>query len=113
MAIALGNHILVEVPKLSKKSKGGIILDTSTINRENEAMNVGKILSCGSKAFEDYEIKPKAGDLVFFIAYAGCKIPTTKDANVRLIYDEHCRAIVEEGDLDGMEIEFEKPLEVK
>jgi co-chaperonin GroES (HSP10) len=111
MAVALGTHLIVEVPKLSKKSKGGIILSEDTLNRETQALNVGKIKSMGEHCFSNYQIKPNVGDLVFFIAYAGDRIPTTKDHNIRLIYDEHCRGIVEPGDLDGMEIDFEQDLE--
>lgn len=108
MPIALGTHMLVEVPKLSKKSKGGIILDDSTINREQMGLNVGRVISLGEEAFRDRTVKPQVGDMVFFIAYAGDKIPSSKDSNIRLIYDEHCRAIVQEGDLDGMDISFEE-----
>ena len=51
----LGYHILIELLEVKKESKGGIILESSTVNMEQDAMQVGKVLKLGPICYKNHD----------------------------------------------------------
>lgn len=50
-----GYHILIELLEVKKESDGGIIMQSSDVNREQAAMPVGKVLKIGPQAYKNHE----------------------------------------------------------
>jgi len=50
----LGFYVLIEMIKVEATSAGGIILNTSEVNREQEATSIGYVRAIGPTAFAGY-----------------------------------------------------------
>ena len=50
-----GYNILVELLEVEEKTEGGIVLTSSTQNREQDAMPIGKVLKTGPLCYKNHE----------------------------------------------------------
>ena len=105
-----GYSVLVELYETHAKndngdavSEFGIILEQQTSRKEQESVQIAKViefgpsafsnLPCGSKKPEDWGVK--VGDYILFDSYCGRKIsPDPKDTR-RILTDQEVRAVVE------------------
>lgn len=67
----LFSRVLILVKKTEQKTKGGIILADSVVEREQYNKTFGVIIDMGESAFEECDVKPEIGDLVSFVRYGG------------------------------------------
>jgi len=74
----IGVRVLVEVEHVKEKTAGGILLTEDTRRTEQDLMTNGTLIKAGNIAFDDMcpdgGIRPKIGDHVFFVKYAGKEI---------------------------------------
>jgi len=105
-----GYSVLVELFKVNNtdddgllKSKGGILLDQNIAKKENESVQVAKVLEigpfayskldCGCNTARDWGVQ--VGDLVLFDSHCGRKVTTNTKDQRRLLTDQEIRAVVE------------------
>ena len=74
-----GWRLLVLPFKMKDKTKGGVVLAESTIERQQVASQCGLVLEMGPQCYTDKERYPtgpwcKKGDWVMFARYAGSRI---------------------------------------
>ena len=94
-----GWRILILPFKMSQKTKGGVILGESTLEKQQVASQCGNVLAVGPHAYEDKERFPngpwcKVGDWVMFARYAGSRIKI-EGGEVRLLNDDEILATIE------------------
>lgn len=92
-----GYRILVSLPPLVEKSKGGIILPDSLKDKEQTASIVGQVLKIGPDAYMDPDKYPNGpwcavGDWVVFRSYSGTRMKIG-EFEYRLINDDTVEAI--------------------
>ena len=93
-----GYRILIMMPIVEEKSKGGIIIPGKTSGLEQTASIVGKVITMGSDAYSDQDKFPsgpwcKPGDIVMFRAYSGTRFEIG-DREFRLINDDTVESLV-------------------
>ncbi len=105
-----GYSVLVELYKVNDSnedgvlmSKGGIALDQGVAKKENESVQIAKILDigpfayskleCGCNTAHDWGVQ--VGDLVLFDSHCGRKVTTDTKDQRRLLTDQEIRAVVE------------------
>lgn len=89
--------ILIEPDETEQTSAGGIVLATSTTEKEKMAQVRGKLVAVGGNAFSDWmEPLPKVGDSIWYAKYAGYVIKGKDGKEYRLANDKDCAAIVVE-----------------
>ena len=74
-----GWRILILPFKMNQKTKGGVILGESTLEKQQVASQCGNVLAVGPHAYKDQERFPdgpwcKVGDWIMFARYAGSRI---------------------------------------
>ena len=74
-----GWRILVLPFKMKEKTKGGLVLSESTLEKQQVASQCGLVLAMGSQCYKDKERYPegpwcKVNDWVMFARYAGSRI---------------------------------------
>lgn len=84
MIEAVGYRLLVKVEEIKDKSDGGIIVVTeSTRALEENAQQIGTVLSVGPDCWAEYPNKwAKVGDKIVFAKYAGRNIVDPETAEV-------------------------------
>ena len=95
-----GWRILVLPFKMNEKTKGGVILNESTLEKQQVGSQVGNVLAMGpesykGKRFENSGPWCKKGDWVVFARYAGSRIQI-EGGEVRLLNDDEVLATVED-----------------
>jgi len=105
-----GYSILVELYQVNStdadgvlKSKGGILLDQGVAKKENESVQIAKVLDIGPFAYSQLECGCKTaydwgvevGKYVLFDSHCGRKVTTDHKDLRRLLTDQEVRAIVE------------------
>ena len=95
-----GWRILVLPFKMNEKTKGGIIMNESTLERQQIASQCGNVLAMGSECYKDKERYPtgpwcKIGDWVIFARYAGSRI-NIEGGEVRLLNEDEILATVKD-----------------
>jgi len=105
-----GYSVLVELYRVNGadadgvlKSKGGIALDQGIAKKENESVQVAKVIGIGPFAFRGLECGcnsalewgVEVGDYVLFDSHCGRKVTTDDKDLRRLLTDQEVRAIVE------------------
>jgi len=95
-----GWRLLVLPFKMNEKTKGGVILNESTLERQQVASQCGNVLAMGSECYKDKERYPtgpwcKVGDWVVFARYAGSRI-NIEGGEVRLLNEDEVLATVED-----------------
>lgn len=87
--------ILIEPLEVEQTSAGGIVLASSTTDKEKMAQVRGKLIAVGGDAFSDWnEPVPKVGDSLWFSKYCGYVIKGTDGVEYRLANDKDVCAIV-------------------
>ena len=94
-----GWRLLVLPFKMKEKTKGGLVLAETTIERQQVASQVGLVLAMGPQCYKDKERYPegpwcKKGDWVVFARYAGSRIQID-GGEVRLLNDDEILATIE------------------
>ena len=94
-----GWRILILPFKMNQKTKGGVILGESTLEKQQVASQCGNVLAVGPHAYQDKERFPKGpwckvGDWIMFARYAGSRIKI-EGGEVRLLNDDEVLATIE------------------
>ena len=95
-----GWRMLVLPFRMNEKTKGGVLLGTETIDRQQVASQCGNVLAMGSDCYNDkdrFKDGPwcKVGDWVVFARYAGSRIEI-EGGEVRLLNDDEILATVQD-----------------
>ena len=93
-----GWRLLVLPFKMKDKTKGGIVLSESTLEKQQVASQCGLVLEMGSQCYQDKERYPegpwcKKGDWVMFARYAGSRIKI-EGGEIRLLNDDEILATI-------------------
>jgi chaperonin GroES len=93
-----GWRLIVLPFKMEEKTKGGIILNESTIEKQQVASQCGNVLAMGDACYTDKERYPngpwcKVGDWVIFARYAGSRI-NIEGGEIRLLNEDEILATV-------------------
>ena len=95
-----GWRILVLPFKMEEKTKGGLIMNETTLEKQQVGSQVGNVLAMGpetykGKRFENSGPWCKVGDWVVFARYAGSRIQI-EGGEVRLLNDDEVLATVKD-----------------
>jgi len=88
-----GYRILIVMPKVDEKTKGGVLLPADTRNREDVASIIGKVVKVGPDAYPQSDAKfsngawCKEGDWVMLSKYAGHRFEC-EGSEMRIINDD-------------------------
>ena len=93
-----GWRILVLPYRIKDKTKGGIVLAESTLEKQQVASQCGLILAMGPQCYQDKERYPegpwcKVGEWVMFARYAGSRIKI-EGGEIRLLNDDEILATI-------------------
>ena len=93
-----GWRILILPFKMNDKTKGGVYLGESTLEKQQVGSQCGNVLAVGPDAYGDKERFPdgpwcKVGDWVMFARYAGSRIKI-EGGEVRLLNDDEVLATI-------------------
>ena len=93
-----GWRLLVLPFKMKDKTKGGLVLADSTLEKQQVASQCGLILAMGPQCYKDKERYPegpwcKVGEWVMFARYAGSRIKI-EGGEIRLLYDDEILATI-------------------
>ena len=94
-----GWRILVLPFKMKEKTKGGLVLSESTLEKQQVASQCGLVLAMGSQCYKDKERYPegpwcKEKDWVMFARYAGSRIKID-GGEIRLLNDDEVLATID------------------
>jgi len=94
-----GWRIIVLPFKMDEKTKGGVVLAESTLERQQVASQCGLVLAMGPQCYKDTERYPtgpwcKVNDWVVFARYAGSRIQI-EGGEIRLLNDDEILATVQ------------------
>lgn len=97
----MGYHILMVMPKVEDRTKGGVILPGDAKNREDIASIVGKVVSVGKDAYPDTDARFASGpwcqenDWVMVSKYAGHRFEFD-GVEMRILNDDAILAVVDD-----------------
>ena len=97
----MGYHILMVMPKVEEKTKGGVLLPGDAKNREDIASIVGKVVSVGKDAYPDTDPRFASGpwcqenDWVMVSKYSGHRFEFD-GVEMRILNDDAILAVVED-----------------
>ena len=94
-----GWRMIVLPFKMKEKTKGGIVLAETTLERQQVASQVGLVLAMGDQCYKDKERYPdgpwcKEKDWVMFARYAGSRIKID-GGEMRLLNDDEVLATID------------------
>jgi|TARA_A100001515_G_scaffold39062_1_gene30751 chaperonin GroES len=94
-----GWRILVLPFKMKEKTKGGLVLAESTLEKQQVASQCGLVLAMGPQCYKDKERYPegpwcKVNDWVMFARYAGSRIKID-GGEIRLLNDDEVLATID------------------
>lgn len=94
----VGYKILIAMPQVLEKTKGGVFMPGDLQGREHTASIVGYVVDLGPEAFSDEKRFPngpwcKKGDVVLFRSYSGTRFKY-RDQEFRHINDDTIEAVV-------------------
>jgi co-chaperonin GroES (HSP10) len=94
----VGYRMLIALPKVEEKTKGGIIMPGDLVKKEETASIVGRVLAMGADCYLDAARFPNGaycgeGDWVMFRAYSGTRFTVDKQ-EYRLINDDIVEGVV-------------------
>ena len=94
-----GWRMIVLPFKMKEKTKGGLVLAETTIERQQVASQVGLVLAMGHQCYKDKERYPdgpwcKVNDWVMFARYAGSRIKID-GGEMRLLNDDEVLATID------------------
>ncbi len=93
-----GWRLIVLPFKMDERTKGGIIMNESTLEKQQVASQCGNVLAMGPQCYKDKERYPegpwcKVGDWVIFARYAGSRIQI-EGGEIRLLNEDEILATV-------------------
>ena len=93
-----GWRILVLPFKMKEKTKGGVIMANTSLERQQLAAQCANVLAVGPDAYRDKDRYPqgpwcKVGDWIIFARYAGSRIKI-EGGEVRLLNDDEILATI-------------------
>ena len=93
-----GWRLIVLPFKMDERTKGGIIMNESTLEKQQVASQCGNVLAMGPQCYTDKERYPegpwcKVGDWVIFARYAGSRIQI-EGGEIRLLNEDEILATV-------------------
>ena len=93
-----GWRLIVLPFKMDEKTKGGIIMNETTLEKQQVASQCGNVLAMGPQCYMDKERYPegpwcKVGDWVIFARYAGSRIQI-EGGEIRLLNEDEILATV-------------------
>jgi len=93
-----GWRILVLPFKMKEKTKGGVIIADTSLERQQLAAQCANVLAVGPDAYRDKDRYPqgpwcKVGDWIIFARYAGSRIKI-EGGEVRLLNDDEILATI-------------------
>jgi chaperonin GroES len=94
-----GWRIMVLPFKMKEKTKGGIVLAETTLERQQVASQCGLVLAMGPQCYADKERYPegpwcKVNDWIMFARYAGSRIKI-EGGEIRLLNDDEVLATID------------------
>ena len=94
-----GWRLLVLPFKMKEKTKGGLVLAETTLEKQQVASQVGLVMAMGSQCYKDKERYPegpwcKEKDWVMFARYAGSRIKID-GGEMRLLNDDEVLATID------------------
>jgi chaperonin GroES len=94
-----GWRLLVLPFKMKEKTKGGLVLAETTLERQQVASQVGLVMAMGPQCYKDKERYPegpwcKEKDWVMFARYAGSRIKID-GGEMRLLNDDEVLATID------------------
>ena len=94
-----GWRLLVLPFKMKEKTKGGLVLAETTIEKQQVASQVGLVMAMGPQCYKDKERYPegpwcKVNDWVMFARYAGSRIKID-GGEMRLLNDDEVLATID------------------
>jgi len=94
-----GWRLIVLPFKMDEKTKGGIIMNETTLEKQQVASQCGNVLAMGPQCYSDkerYSEGPwcKVGDWVIFARYAGSRIQI-EGGEIRLLNEDEILATIE------------------
>ena len=94
-----GWRLLVLPFKMKEKTKGGLVLAETTLERQQVASQVGLVMAMGPDCYKDKERYPdgpwcKEKDWVMFARYAGSRIKI-EGGEMRLLNDDEVLATID------------------
>ena len=95
-----GWRLIVLPFKMDEKTKGGIIMNETTLEKQQVASQCGNVLAMGPQCYKDKERYPngpwcKVGDWVIFARYAGSRIQI-EGGEIRLLNEDEILATVQD-----------------
>lgn len=95
-----GYKLLIAVPSIEEKSKGGILLPDTLKDAEKTASIFGNVIAMGDDAYGDQDKFPngpycEVGDWVIFRSYSGTRF-RIDGSEFRLINDDTVEAVVDD-----------------
>jgi chaperonin GroES len=95
-----GWRILVLPFKMEEKTKGGLIMNETTLEKQQVGSQVGNVLAMGPESYKGARFEKsgpwcKLGDWVVFARYAGSRIQI-EGGEVRLLNDDEVLATVKD-----------------
>ena len=93
-----GWRIIVLPFKMNDKTKGGVLMTESTLERQQIGSQCGLVLAMGPQCYKDKERYPegpwcKVGDWVIFARYAGSRIQI-EGGEIRLLNEDEILATI-------------------
>ncbi len=92
-----GYKILIALPKVEEKTKGGLLIPDKRRGEEEIASIIGRVILIGPDAYRDPDLYTapwcKEGDWVIFRSYSGTRF-IIGDAEFRLINDDTVEAVI-------------------
>ena len=93
-----GWRLIVLPFKMDEKTKGGIIMNETTLEKQQVASQCGNVLAMGPQCYRDKERYPegpwcKVGDWVIFARYAGSRIQI-EGGEIRLLNEDEILATI-------------------
>jgi len=92
-------NVIIAVPEAETKTKGGIILTTTTSETQQTASMIGRLVAVAPLAGDAIWStlhKPKAGDAVLFAKYAGVLFTGADGREYRACKDKDIIAVIAE-----------------
>jgi co-chaperonin GroES (HSP10) len=85
---------------MDERTKGGIIMNENTLERQQVASQCGNVLAMGPQCYKDKERYPegpwcKVGDWVIFARYAGSRIQI-EGGEIRLLNEDEILATIKD-----------------
>ena len=94
-----GWRLLVLPFKMKEKTKGGLVLAETTIERQQVASQCGLVMAMGPQCYKDKERYPegpwcKVNDWVMFARYAGSRVKI-EGGEIRMLNDDEILATID------------------